>query len=222
MKYLLPFVALFLLAACDETKKDEPLPPHAKMVQLQLADSLGIITMAVPERYDTSFSWIHYTDCGDPCADRKYRFQPKGLRIFQESGFYTKISLTDTIDKFTIKHPLVIRHYRETDTSINAHISYLREQKIVIKKMGISDKLVFDTIQKINDRYYTITVLNYSDSQQRKEVSAFTIISEAPVEFKYELLSAKKDSITDNFIPEALSLIKTIRIHGERTKKPSR
>ncbi|WP_343745701.1 hypothetical protein [Chitinophaga sp.] len=57
MKYLLPFVALFLLAACQEAKNDEPLPPHSKLVQIPLIDSLGIITIAVPERYDTSFFW---------------------------------------------------------------------------------------------------------------------------------------------------------------------
>lgn len=219
MKYLLPFVALFLLVACQPAKKDEPLPPHSRMVQIALADSLGLITMAVPERYDTSFSWIHYSDCSD-CHERKYRFQPKVLRMEQESGFLG-IERSDTMDKFTIRHPFKIRRFGE-DTSRDNHVSYLRNVKIEAKKDGVMDRLLVDTIQKIDDRYYTITAFDYLDSLQYKEVEAFTLISEVPVWFKFKLLSGKKDSITDNFIPEALSMIKTIRIHGERKMKSSR
>lgn len=145
MKYLLPFVALFLLAACQNVKNDEPLPSHSKLVQIPLIDSLGIITIAV-----------------------------------------------------------------------------LKNVKKEAQMMGTTNKLLFDTIQKIDGRYYAITVFDYSDSLQRKEVTAATIINENPLELTYELLSAKKDSITDYFIPEALSLLKTIRIHGGGTKTPSR
>ncbi|MBC9909180.1 hypothetical protein [Chitinophaga varians] len=222
MKYLLPFVAMFLLAACRETKREAPLPPHSRMVQQQLADSLGIITMAVPERYDTSFSWIHYSDCSS-CHECKYRFQPKVLQMEQESGFFGR-EHSDTIDEFTIVHPSKMRQFNE-DTSGNGHLLYLRDVMAVAKKSGVMNRLVVDTIQEIDDRYYTITAFdysNYSDSLQHKEIEAFTVISGVPVWFKYKVLSAKKDIVTDNFIPEALSMIKTIRIHGERKNKPSR
>ena len=119
MKRLLitiPLVAFFISCNNVAKKKDIPeLPKNSKAVQVQLIDSLGLVNLFVPLRYDTNFSWVHQSDCGKPCDKQKYRFQPKELPLMKESGFMWT-ELKDSVDCFTISHSMDFP-FRDGDTS---------------------------------------------------------------------------------------------------------
>lgn len=209
---LLKFLFLSLLISCNDVAKDKdthPLPENSKPVQVQLVDSLGIITLSVPLRYDTSFSWIHYSDCGKPCDEQKYRFQPKELPITKESGWIWLGEPKDSIDRFTISHSSHVP-FHDGDTAKNfARHHHLKEQ---LMRDPQSLPIVFDTIQKINDRYFSIIGVEKFDTLYSRKVVAVTTIKSNVIKFQYELLTRKSDSGTTNFIKNAIDLIKTIHI----------
>jgi hypothetical protein len=117
---LIAIVTVFFLSCNNKIDKKGhyQFPENSKNVQLQLIDSLGVITLSVPIRYDTNFSWIHYSDCGKPCDEQKYRYQPSILRITKESGWIWLGEPKDSVESFTISHK---RHFpfNDGDTSRN-------------------------------------------------------------------------------------------------------
>lgn len=209
---LLKFLFLSLLISCNNVAKDKntrSLPENSKAVQVQLVDSLGVITLSVPLRYDTSFSWIHYSDCGKPCDEQKYRFQPKELPITKESGWIWLGEPKDSIDRFTISHSSHISfHDGDTAKNLTRH-NHLKEQLISDPQ---NLPIVFDTIQKITDRYYSIIGVEKFDTLYSKKVVAVTTIKSNVIKFQYELLTRRNDSVTNNFVKNAIDLIKTIHI----------
>jgi len=198
--------------ACNNasnTDNKQGLPESSKTVQVQLIDSLGTVTFSIPLRYDTSFSWVHYSDCGKPCNEQKYRFQPKELPITKESGWIWLGEPKDSIERFTISHTGYFPfHDGDTAKNIVSH-NHLKEE---LKSNPTNPPIVFDTIQKVNDRYYSIIVMEKSDTLYSKKILAATTIKSNVVKFQYELLTRKNDSITNNFIKNSIELIKTIRI----------
>ena len=78
-KYCLTLLALVVLAifiSCNNRQSGKiktGVPLNAIKIKLQLEDSLGAIDFFVPVRYDTSISWVDYSDCGKSCDKRKYR-----------------------------------------------------------------------------------------------------------------------------------------------------
>ncbi len=189
-------------------KDKDQLPQNSKVTEVILIDSLGEITFSVPSRYDTSFSWVHYSDCGKPCDEQKYRLQPKRLPVTKETGWIWKDVLTDSIDRFTISHTRDFPfHDGDTTKNIIRH-NQLREQ-FKVSNQNLS--LIFDTIQKVNDRYYSIFVMGKSDTVYSKKVLAVTTIKSNEIKLQYELLTRKNDSLTINFIKNSIDLIKTIR-----------
>lgn len=181
---------------------------NSKMVHLKLIDTLGTVVMAVPVRYDTSFVWVDYSDCGAPCQSQVYRYQPKDLPIIKESGWFWPFP-TDSVERFTIKHSKYFypRNGADTVRDLEQHQHLID----VLKSERLNVHIVFDTIEKINDRYYSIIEMERSDTVRSKEVLAMTKLHDNQIYFKYELLTKKDDSITKNFIKNSLDLIRTIR-----------
>lgn len=185
------------------------LPESSKIVQVQLVDSLGVITLSVPLRYDTNFSWVHHYDCGKSCDEQKYRFQPKELPITKESGWIWLEEPNDSVERFTISHTRDFP-FRNGDTAKNMiRHTHLREQLLSNPR---NPPIIFDTIQKINDRYYSIFEMEKFDTIHSKKVLAVTTIKSNMIRFQYELLTKKNDSITNNFMKNSLDLIRTIHI----------
>src|SRR5579863_5725161 len=87
------------------------------MISVKLVDSLGKVTITLPLRYDTSFSWTDYSDCGKPCDKIKYRLQPKTLRIKKETGMYMRRKPKDSIERFTISHAGYFPFHDSTDST---------------------------------------------------------------------------------------------------------
>lgn len=212
MKRLLIASILFSVLACNDVSSDKShaqITEDFKSVQMQLIDSLGMITFSVPIKYDTSFSWVHYSDCGKPCDEQKYRFQPKTLPMFKESGWIWD-EAKDSVERFTISHTMYIP-FREGDTAKNfGRHSHLKEQLLSNPDMP---SIVFDTIQRINDRYYSVIAMEKTDSSKiRATVLAITTIKGNEIKFQYELLTTPNDSTNKDFIKNSMELLKTIRI----------
>jgi hypothetical protein len=214
-KYCLTLLALVVLAifiSCNNrqsAKIKTGVPLNAIKIKLQLEDSLGVIDFFVPVRYDTSISWVDYSDCGKSCDTRKYRFQPKGLRITKERGFIWTGEPKDSIERFTISHSEYFPFHDGVDRKDSVRHQLLKHQ--LIEDLWCPT-MVFDTIERINDRYFSVYVLKDSGVLQSRKVIAVTTIKSNPVKFQFDLLTQKNDSITRDFIKNAIDLIATIRI----------
>ena len=210
--------SLFIIIACtffasckDVTEKgtDHLVSPNSKVVQVKLSDSLGTVILAVPDRYDTSFVWIDHSDCGKPCDQQKYRYQPKSLRITKESGFVWQGEPKDSVDRFTISHsgdfPF---HNGDTAKDFAGH----QHLKLQLTSDPSNPPVIFDTIERINDRYYSIFAMQRSDTIRCEKVLAVTTIKGNRIRFQYDLLTKRTDSVETNFIKNSIELIRTIRI----------
>jgi hypothetical protein len=212
MKILSTTIVIILFISCNPgtgSVRHSLDPQNAKKISVQLIDSLGVIELFVPTRYDTNFTWIDYSDCGKPCNEQKYRFQPKSLPITKESGWIWLGEPKDSIERFTIIHKGYFP-FHDGDTAKNMlRHNRIREDIIsVIQQPSI----IIDTVQKIQDRYFSIIAIQKKDDLYYKKVTAVTTIKSNEVMFQYELLSRSNDSLTKNFINNSLTLIKFIKI----------
>lgn len=211
MNHLFIIIFLVFFISCNnvtEKKRNSELPENSKAVQLTLVDSLGMVNFFVPIRYDTAFSWLHYSDCGKPCDEQKYRFQPKELPLIKESGWMWN-EPKDSVDRFTISHTMGFPFYNGDSAKNTIRHNNLKKQLISNQQ---NPTIIFDTIQRINDRYYSIFEMEKSGTIQSKKVLAVTTIINNLIKFQYELMTRKNDTIAKSFIKKSIDLIKTIRI----------
>ena len=217
MRNLSLILAILCFAACkqDETPSSKKLyPDNSKLVTLKLIDSLGFITCSIPNLYDTFFHWTNRSDCGKPCEHEEYRFQPRNVNITKESGFICNCEPKDSVERFTIRHSGWFEFRDSTDSN------YIKKYHSVKKEGLMNDpathnRIKSDTIEKINDRYFSIVIIDgyiSETSQYLKKVLSSTTIRSNKIDFNYELLTKKKDSITDHFIENSIRLIRTIEI----------
>jgi hypothetical protein len=205
-----------ILAACHHlpaTDLTPRLPNNSHPVTLKLVDSLGEATFFVPMRYDASFSWTHYSDCGKSCDKIKYRYQPATLKVVKESGWAWFGDLKDSVERFTIVHSGYFPFYNRTDSNITM-VDHLNKKGGILSDPG-TYKIKSDTIEKINDRFFSIVVIDLYDSTKQlftKKVLSETTIKGNIVEFNYELLTKQKDSVTENFITNSKELLRTIHL----------
>jgi hypothetical protein len=210
--------SLLSLAACNHAAKVKNTLTTAredsKIHKIILKDSLGSITLSLPIRYDTSFTWIHYSDCGKPCEKRKYRFQSKTLPVYPETGYIYK-PLNDSIDQFTIIHnPYLDAGYFDNPDNKSSIISIHDHKKWDIIHDPDLLNIKWDTIEKIGDRYFSIILIDKYDTaraQYSKKLLSTTTIKNGTIDFNFELLTKQKDSITDKFIDNAKYYLRTIR-----------
>jgi hypothetical protein len=203
-------ISLFVFVSCNTPTVNEPRTESSRRIQIRLVDSLGQVTLSVPTRYDTVFSWVNHSDCGKPCDEQEYRYQPKALAITKESGFFWRGEPKDSVDRFTLTHSSDIRYSVETTAMDSLRHKYL---KLQIVNNSDNPEIIYDTIEKIADRYFSIFVMQRSDTIQNIRVLAVTTIKGNEVKFQYELLSKKGDLVEKSFIKNSLDLIHTIRIN---------
>lgn len=214
---LFVFILTLLLAACHNTSTQTIVakPLNSKDTIITLKDTLGNITITVPNRYDTFLVWTQHSDCSR-CGNEKYRFQPKSLPIFQESGWFWH-DLKDSIDQLTIEHPqyIVITDSFPLDAIKMLHGRMLEEAKS--DPLMYKDKFHLDTIENINGRQFSIiSSENFDDSTKlySKAVWGTTLIRGNTVKFKFALLTNRQDSITKNFIRNSKELLHQIKSNG--------
>lgn len=203
-------ISLFVVIACNTPTINKQSTESTRRIHIRLVDSLGQVTLSVPARYDTVFSWVNHSDCGKPCDEQEYRCQPKTLAITEESGFFWRGEPKDSVDRFTISHPSDIR-YRAENTAIDS----LRHKYLKLQIVNNSDNpvIVHDTIEKIGDRYFSIFVMQRSDTIDNIRVLAVTTIRGNEVKFRYDLLSKKGNLLEKSFIKNSLDFIRTIQIN---------
>jgi len=215
LQNLLVISILFLAASNNSSKPDIiQLPPeNTKTHIVKLVDSLGEVTVTLPTRYDTSFSWTVRSDCGKPCDEIKYRSQPKTLKITKESGFIWLGEPKDSIERFTISHSGYFPFHDNKDTSFIFNIHEHEKENIILDPDTY--KIKSDTIEKIGDRFFSIIVIDLYDTskaQYSKKLLAATSIKGNIISFSFELLTKGIGGATDNFINNSKFYLRTIRI----------
>jgi hypothetical protein len=220
MKFFLIFPVV-LLAACNNFSENNttPLtaPEDSKTQKVTLEGGLGIVSVSLPARYDTTFSWVHYSDCGKPCEKRKYRFQPKILPVYPESGFVYK-TLNDSVEQFTIVHNPYIPVEDSDKTDNQSFITFFHDhKKFEITHNPALREIKWDTMEKIGDRYFSIIIIDKYDSakaQYSKRLLSTTTLRRGTIDFNFDLLSKQKDSLTEKFIDNAKYYLRTVRIES--------
>jgi hypothetical protein len=188
----------------------ENLPEKSKTATTTLRDSLGTVSFYIPARFDTSFTWTNYSDCGKPCNHEQYRYQPKTHPIFKESGFYYDIP-DILIDQFTIVHSSYFP-FHDGDTSMNVG----RHENFKSRRANdpINGTIVRDTIEKINDRYFSVESMNGYDKEGKNhfaKLAALTTIKSNEIEFHYDIKT--KDTINlKEFYQNSIKLLRTVRM----------
>ena len=217
--FALLFIILFF-TACKNNVSNVPIqqpPEKSKIVTIHLADSLGNITLSLPERYDTNFTWTDQSDCGKPCVNIKYRFQPKGLRITKETGWIWLSEPEDSVERFTVSHSAYFPFYENYDSSFI--FRYHQHQKGNIVQNPFTYKIESDTLENINGSYFSIFTINLYDSVKAlysKKLLTATAVHKNIIEISFELLTKEKDSLPENFLANALFYLRTVNL--QKTK----
>jgi len=186
------------------------VPEDSRAVTINLKDSLGKVSFSIPIRFDTFFTWTNHSDCGKPCDREEYRFQPKSLPVFKESGFYYHIP-DISINQFTVIHSGYFPfHKGDTSKNLARHVNF----KGRVLSESNNGKLVSDTIEKIYGRYFSIVCITDFDTTKQKHFAtlvALTTIRGNDIEFHYDIKT--KDTINEKqFFDNATQFIRTTRI----------
>ena len=211
---ILPF--LFFISCNDSVGVDKiHMPPEkSQMIKIKLADSLGSVIITLPQRYDTSFSWTDFSDCGKPCYKIKYRSQPKTFRVTKETGWIWKGEPKDSVERFTISHSGYFPFHNSNDSADIVRDLAWRKGYVEHEEFGYY-KIKSDTIEKIGERYFAILIVDNYDSlnkQYCKKLLATTSIKSNMIFFDFELLTKKNDSLTNSFIDNSKYYLRTASI----------
>lgn len=215
MKFLLAIISILFFTACKNNKKINIISPpeNSKTIIFKLADSLGNVTIQLPIRYDSLFSWTHYSDCGKPCDKIKYRSQPKSLPVTKESGWIWVGERQDSIERFTIIHSGYFPFYDNDDTS---YISQLHQHHKENRLQNPDNyKIKSDTIEKIGDRFFSIIAIDLYDTakaQFSKKLLAATTIKNNTIYLNFELLKKENNSATEKYIENCKYFLRTVQL----------
>lgn len=204
MKTLLVLLlATLLISSCNKKETG-----YQKLI---LENNLGVVELKLPSYYDTLFTWIHYSDCGDACARVKYRFQKKDLPVFKETGFHYE-PLKDSVCQLTISHLKLMKPLLIADTTLPAqYIVKLKNETFESR----FDKFLIDTILKVDDKNFAVIAFESYDSTSKAEIKilkAATDITGNILEFNFELRSSNHDSIASQFLNNSFNAIKSIKL----------
>ena len=208
---LLAFV-LFLSACSHTTEKKFDVPPHSKKVAIRLRDSLGVVTMYVPERYDTSFTWKDESGCTS-YYKIKCRFQSKENKIYEESGFLYLAFPRDSVDQVTLVYDPGRYADRNADTGALRLVNKYFIEKIRAEGLT-SENILIDTCFFVHDRLFSVTGKHcqwIKTGTTFYEVHATSVVRGEFVRFEFNMLTTKTDSLARNFTANALKTINTIR-----------
>lgn len=211
MSRLLFVILLFGSCSCNPEQERKNIN-YTKDTTIQLQDSLGNISLQIPHQTDTLLKWIHISDCGKPCDKSKYRFQPKNYPIFKETGFYWTGQPQDSVNQLTISHTRDIHLFADQDSFAIKNKEYF---KVKLLSDPETSNIVSDTVERVGDRLFSIFKISDYDKSKGvhiRRLIAFTSIKGNEVEFRYDLLTRKKDATINNFFNESRKNLHTIRI----------
>lgn len=204
-------ILVVLIIACKE-RGTVKAPPPSRDTSFHLIDSLGSIAIQFPPSADTFLTWIRENDCGRSCEEGKYRFQPRNLPIFLESGFFWDGQPKDSVNQLTISHSRNIQYQHNNDSFALELTGHFRENLLADPE---TMNIVSDTVQKIGDRYFAIFNIQDVDKKSGvyiRRVVAFTSISGNQLQFRYELITKKQDPTLNEFYQKSLKNLESVRI----------
>lgn len=211
MRIVLLALVLFL-SACANKKEEQPtVPAHSKKVVVKLMDSLGMVILYIPERYDTMFSWVHDSDCST-CDHIKCRFQSRKNTVFMESGFFPMGMPYDSIDQLTIVYSPHLYDMKDGDTSWVHQENRQFRKRLIAEGVPVQHVLI-DTCFTINDRPFAIMgTYDYIPPAEVTfyKLSAVTAVRGKAIAFEFNITRLKQDSLITNFVSHAIDIIKTI------------
>lgn len=202
------FVLNFIIIGCKSSNNTQ-----AEFIEVDKAilDSLVRLTQKIPSFFDTSFSWIHYGDHGKSSDIYKYRFQRKSYPVAKETGWILQVP-TDSVYQYTITH----RGYRNESSLDTSKQSVLSWQYHFIKEAELDPfypPVQKDTIEQINDRFFSIITMSSDSILHRKIIQGTTIVKGIPVSFTYEYSLSKESRLyVKNFEENVLYSLRSIRI----------
>ena len=217
MKHYILILSILTFTACKSKKPTEisnEVLSNSKKITIKLIDSLGFVTCSVPNKYDTFFQWTNWSDCGKPCAHEQYRFQLKNYPIAKESGWFWE-DPKDSIDRFTILHTSYFPFNDITDTSNKVISMHAFPFKGRLSSNPINPPIIFDTIEKIKDRYFSIIIMDSINKINRirnTKVAGLTTIKGNEIEFYYDYKTKDTSFKINEFIDNSLRLMRTIRL----------
>lgn len=168
-----------MICCREDASKDLPEDGYDQLT-LNLVDSFGRVHLRLPNIFDTNYTWVHQSDCGKPCDEQKYRFQSKSDPIVKETGWYWKDDKLDSITSFTVSHSLFKYSRDKKDTVINNHDFYKERTKLT----ATYPPLVFDTLQKVDGKYFSIFIMRDSIEQQ-SIMLAISKVGKNEIKFEY-------------------------------------
>jgi hypothetical protein len=214
----------FILFSCQQREKKEPdeltttPPPNTSLYEITLMDSLGKMSIYLPEEYDTSFFWTYYSDCGPPCDKIMYRFQSKKLAIDPESGDFHHYVPSDSINRFTMHHSGGIR-YDDGNDSVQIHVFHPFKLDYFERCEYGSAAVEYDRIEFISDRYFSIFYINLDrpdSASYCRIVKSICSLRGNGVEFEFLLYSKHPIENSQSFYDYCTQILRTCRF--ERSK----
>jgi len=142
---------------------------------VDLKDTLGLLSLKIPLRLDTFYKWHRTSDCLS-CGWMQYRFADKKYPQFAEGGFYWTV-VPDSVYQLTIRHKPI----KEIPDSItlnllsekNKNDSWYHQTNTV----SYSDSVdyLFKEFKLINQRPFIISAFTTNDSYLTKSQTLFVI-----------------------------------------------
>lgn len=211
MHHLMGRLYLILLlgvAACHSATEKEQSDKKEWAVPLQ--KGLGTLVITLPKTYDTLLTWIRYSDCGDPCADYKYRIQPKNLPIHKENGFFYETP-TDSVQQFTIEHDKLAHPWPINDTALVRQLRATLKGELV---EGGKVNTLIDTLIQVNGQRFGVFGVEAFDKDTGTEAQvlhAVTVIQGNVIKLFFEKRN-KSQKAMENFIAHSMEALKSIRL----------
>ncbi|MDE3212601.1 MAG: hypothetical protein KGM98_05145 [Bacteroidota bacterium] len=119
------------------------------------------------------------------------------------------------MDQFTIVHnPYISPKDRDNPNNKNFMYQYHDHKKWDVIHDPYLKAVSSDTVEKIGDRYFSIIVIDTYDTATKvytKRVLSTTTLRSSTIDFDFELLTRRKDSVSTHFIEDAKEYLRTIR-----------
>lgn len=210
---IFPVVILaVLISSC--AGESETIPTRQReVIKVQLIDSLGSLSIEQPPETDTFFAWVRRNDCGKPCEEGRYRFQPKAFPVYKESGFFFINEPQDSVLQLTILHSRDV--YLRTNDSEFA-VKYREWFREVLSDQVRPVRIISDTSYLIGDRqFFLFRTFGYDtiDSTNIMRLDAFTSVKGNKIQFSYLVKMKNSTRMPANFLIDAEKNLRTVRFH---------
>jgi hypothetical protein len=220
MRMFFFLLLIIIFTSCDHPKKPyiEELTWPKRTVKLD--NNLGVLTIRLPEEFDTFYKWNDISDC-HCCGAKKYRFSAASFPLNMESGQYNDKKV-DSVYYFTIIHSegKNCLNIGELDTFImNQRVSYFEEKKQELK-IGVESIWIIKEVKIINNSKFIILANNFivedilkdsSKNSDQATVIADTYFNNDVISLRFYCAAHNCDS----FISKMYKSLKTVEIKSQ-------